>query len=129
MRGGPIGCVYWRAHVVLLRRPLSQRLILAGARHRHLSISTFIPFRSNQRRRVFTLINKSTMRVLSKLFLAGLALAASPAKACDSTVDIVLETSGPPGSGFDSNGNDFDVLRELVLLTGQCHHWLCLHVC
>ena len=67
------------------------------------------------------------MRILSKLFLAGLALAAAPAKACDSTVDIVLETSG--ASGFDSNGNDFDILRDLVLLTGQCHHWFCLHMC
>ena len=69
------------------------------------------------------------MRILSKLFLAGLALAASPAKACDSTVDIVLETSGAPGSGFDDNGNDFDILRELVLLTGKCHHWFCLYLC
>ena len=60
------------------------------------------------------------MRVLCKLILAGLALAAAPAKACDSTLDIVLETSGK--MGFDKNGNDFDVLRELVLLTGRCHY-------
>lgn len=68
------------------------------------------------------------MRVLCKLILAGLALAAAPAKACDSTLDIVLETSGK--MGFDKNGNDFDVLRELVLLTGRCHYrhtFFCLH--
>lgn len=34
----------------------------------------------------------------------------------DSTVDIVLKTSG--SEGFDNNGHDFDILRELVLLTG-----------
>ena len=76
---------------------------------------------------VFVLRNNLIMRILSKLFLTGLTLAASPAKACDSTVDIVLETSG--ASGFDNNGNDFDILRELVLLTGKCHHWFCLHLC
>lgn len=76
----------------------------------------------------FIQANKSTMRVLCKLILAGLALAAAPAKACDSTLDIVLETSGK--MGFDKNGNDFDVLRELVLLTGRCHYrhtFFCLH--
>jgi len=56
------------------------------------------------------------MRIISKLFLAGLALAATPAKACDSTLDIVLDLSG--ATGFDNNGNDFDILRELVVLTG-----------
>ena len=60
------------------------------------------------------------MRILSKLLLAGLALAAAPVKACDSTVDIVIETSG--ASGFDTNGNDFDILRELVLLTGRYYY-------
>jgi len=60
------------------------------------------------------------MRVISKLFLAGLALAAAPAKACDSTLDIVLEMSGD--SGFDNNGEDFDILRELVLLAGEYRH-------
>ena len=66
----------------------------------------------------FHLIQVSIMRIISKLFLAGLALAAAPAKACDSTLDIVLDTSG--ASGFDNNGDDFDILRELVLLTGEC---------
>mmetsp|Transcript_19469 Transcript_19469/g.56002 ORF Transcript_19469/g.56002 Transcript_19469/m.56002 type:complete len:132 (+) Transcript_19469:115-510(+) len=59
------------------------------------------------------------MRIISKLFLAGLALAATPAKACDSTLDIVLDLSG--ATGFDNNGNDFDILRELVVLTGECY--------
>ena len=78
-------------------------------------LPTFIPldFASNQRR---IRTDHPTMRILSKLFLAGLALAASPANACDSTVDIVLATSG--ASGFDDDGNNFNILRELVLLTG-----------
>ena len=112
--------------VVLLRLLTQRSFSVLRGRHRHLSTSTFIPFRSNQRS-IHT--DHPTMRLLSKLFLAGLALAASPAKACDSTVDIVLETSGAPGSGFDDNGNDFDILRELVLLTGKCHHWFCLYLC
>ena len=62
------------------------------------------------------------MRIIYKLFLAGLALAAAPAKACDSTLDIVLDTSG--SSGFDKNGDDFDILRELVLLTGECFRYV-----
>ena len=60
----------------------------------------------------------------------GLALAAAPVKACDSTVDIVIDTSG--ASGFDNNGNDFDILRELVLLTGRYNYSLVLltfHAC
>ena len=89
-------------------------------------LPTFIPldFASNQRR---IRTDHPTMRILSKLFLAGLALAASPANACDSTVDIVLATSG--ASGFDDDGNNFNILRELVLLTGKCHHWFCLYLC
>ena len=65
------------------------------------------------------------MRIISKFFLAGLALAAAPARACDSTLDIVLDTSG--ASGFDNNGDDFDILRELVLLTGECFRCVPIH--
>ena len=59
------------------------------------------------------------MRIISRSFFASIALlAAAPAvtEACDSTVDIVLASSGGPGSGFDNFDKDFDILRELVLL-------------
>ena len=57
------------------------------------------------------------MRNISTLFFAGLALSAAPtASGCDSTLDVVLASSG--GSGFDNFAKDFDILRELVLLTG-----------
>lgn len=59
------------------------------------------------------------MRILSKLFLAGLALAApAPATACDTTLDVVLSSSGGPDAGFDDYSKDFDILRSLVLLAG-----------
>mmetsp|Transcript_10648 Transcript_10648/g.23062 ORF Transcript_10648/g.23062 Transcript_10648/m.23062 type:complete len:231 (-) Transcript_10648:182-874(-) len=59
------------------------------------------------------------MRSISKLFFAGLALSAAPtASGCDSTLDVVLASSGGPDAGFDNFGKDFDILRALVLLTG-----------
>ena len=39
-------------------------------------------------------------------------------KACKSTLDIVVSSSGAPGAGFDNDKKDFDILRELVVLAG-----------
>lgn len=50
-----------------------------------------------------------------------LASAALPAGAADeppSIVGIVVGVSGAPGSGFDSNGADYDILREAVVAAG-----------
>lgn len=51
--------------------------------------------------------------------LAGSVLPAGAAhEPPPSIVGIVVGASGAPGSGFDSNGGDYDILREAVVAAG-----------
>lgn len=66
------------------------------------------------------------IRKLAAGLVAGLTLATVPAAAgathpntrFDTVVDVVVETSGAPGAGFDHNRFDYDILREALVATG-----------
>ena len=60
-----------------------------------------------------------TLLLAAGLFVGLFAVPAAASSQRPTIAEIVVSASGDIGSGFDRNGNDYDILREAVVATGQ----------